>query len=48
MKEFKVNKKAMYFTKDNCGVNVFWRDAIGRRGFRFFFAQLIKGIKLLL
>ena len=48
MKELKVDKKAMYFTKDNYGVNVFWCDAIGRRGFRFFLAQLIKGIKLLL
>ena len=48
MKEFKIDKNAMYFTKDNYGVNVFWRDMIGQRGFRFFLHQLIKGVKILL
>lgn len=45
--EFKLDQKAMYFTRLPYGVNVFWRDLFGGRGHRFFFSQLRKGIKLL-
>ena len=48
MREFKSDRKAMYFTRNGYGVNVFWKDALGQRGIRFFFTQLIKGLKLIL
>ena len=47
MREFRITKKAMYFTKGNYGINIFWRDFVTDRGIVFFLQQLFKGIKLL-
>jgi len=47
MRRIEIDRKAIRFAKNKYSVNVFWHDAIGQRGFRFFIRQLIKGCQLL-
>ena len=47
MQSVTVDREAMRFRRGNMGVNVFWQDTIGRRGFRFFLHQLMSGIRLI-
>jgi hypothetical protein len=48
MRRFNIDSESIRFFRDNYGVNVFWYDVIGQRGFRFFLHQFIKGCKLLI
>ena len=51
MKGIVVDRKAIRFERGSRGTNVFWYDLLHwgtRRGRRFFFHQLLSGIKLLL
>lgn len=43
-----IDTKAIRFQTRHYAINVFWHDLISGRGKRFFFAQLKKGIKVLL
>jgi len=46
MRLFQIDRKAMRFSNNYYGINVFWRDLIPfvGRGFKFWYHQFMKGI----